>query len=380
MKRVEMKSRKTINVTQPFLPPFEEYVEEISSLWQTKWLTNMGEKHNKLTDSICDYLGVENASLFTNGHTALEMILEALELSGEVITTPYTFPSTVNAIIRSGLSPVFCDIDPVSWVIDATKIEDLITDKTCAIVGVHVYGQNCDVVKIEELAKKYNLKVVYDAAHAFGAKLANSGIGIFGDASMFSFHATKVFHTVEGGAITYRDKNIGEKLSMIRNFGYNMDGQINLPGGNGKMSEFHAAMGICNLKYIDSVIQKRKSLYNLYDSLLSGCKGIQLQFLSNHLTPNYSYFPVLFHSDKYERVRDNIAEELEREGFNTRKYFYPIANDYGYMICSMEYTQQRETPIAAKVADSILCLPIFPELLQQSVEEICSIILSVLKS
>ena len=259
---------KQILVTRSSMPSIDEYIEEIRDLWESKWLTNMGSKHRSLESQLSDYLKVPNISLFTNGHLALECILAALNLTGEVITTPFTFASTTHAIVRCGLTPVFCDINSEDYTIDVNKIECLITEKTSAIVPVHVYGNVCNVDKIEKIAIKYNLKVIYDAAHAFGVTVNGKGIGTFGDASMFSFHATKVFNTIEGGAVTYRDSLIKDKLEAIKNFGITSSETVEYVGGNAKMSEFQAAMGICNLRHVNNEIAKRKIVVERYISNL----------------------------------------------------------------------------------------------------------------
>ena len=245
-----------IFVTRSSMPSLAEYIEEITPIFESRFLTNMGPKHDELQRGLCRYLKCDNISLFSNGHMALELCLQALDLKGEVITTPFTFASTTHAIVRCGLTPVFCDIDPVTYTIDTAKIEALITDQTCAIVPVHVYGNLCDTDEIDRIAQKYNLKVIYDAAHAFGVEKNGIGIGAFGDASMFSFHATKVFNTIEGGAVTYSDKAIGEKLHRLRNFGILDQETVSDVGANAKMNEFQAAMGICNLRHIDEDIAK----------------------------------------------------------------------------------------------------------------------------
>lgn len=250
--------KEKILVTRSSMPSLEEYVEMIKPIWDTHWLTNMGENHNKLQEQLQEYLQVDGVSLFTNGHLALELLIQAMELTGEVITTPFTFASTTHAIVRNGLTPVFCDIDPETYTMDAEKIESLITEKTSAILPVHVYGNVCNVQEIEKIAKRHNLKVIYDAAHAFGVKVGEKGIGAFGDASMFSFHATKVFNTIEGGAIAYSEAALEDKLYNLKNFGIADEETIESIGSNAKMNEFQAAMGLCNLLHITEEIQKRK--------------------------------------------------------------------------------------------------------------------------
>ena len=253
-----------ILVTRSSMPTLEEYTEEIKDLWETHWLTNMGIKHQRFQTMLKEYMDVENIDLLTNGHMALELSIQALNLQGEVITTPFTFASTTHAIVRNGLTPVFCDINPDDYTIDVSKIEALITDKTCAIVPVHVYGNVCNIEEIEKIAKKYELKVIYDAAHTFGIKYKNKGIGGYGDVSCFSFHATKVFNTIEGGAVCFKDKDFGEKLYQLKNFGIKNEEVVNGIGANAKMNEFCAAMGICNLKHIDEEIAKRKVVVEKY--------------------------------------------------------------------------------------------------------------------
>lgn len=247
-----------ILVTRSSMPPMEEYIEEIKELWETHWLTNMGAKHKQFQADLTDYLGVDHVELLTNGHMALELTLQAMNLQGEVITTPFTFASTTHAIVRNGLTPVFCDIDPVTYTMDAGKIESLITDRTCAIMPVHVYGNVCDVEEIDRIANKYELKVIYDAAHSFGETYKGKGIGTFGNASCFSFHATKVFNSIEGGAVCYKDEELGEKLYQLKNFGIHNAEEVTGVGANAKMNEFCAAMGLCNLRHVEEEIAKRK--------------------------------------------------------------------------------------------------------------------------
>lgn len=358
-----------IQVTRSSMPPMNEYIEEISSLWDTHWLTNMGEKHNKLQEQLEEYLEVENVSLFTNGHLALENIIQSLDLTGEVITTPFTFISTTNAIKRNGLQPVFCDINHDDYTIDTEKIEELITDKTSAIVPVHVYGNICDVKSIERIAKEYNLKVIYDAAHAFGVKYRGVGIGEYGDASMFSFHATKVFNTIEGGAITYKNKRLTAKLNQIKNFGITGTETASFIGGNAKMNEFQAAMGICNLRYVDMEIEKRKIIVERYNRNLEGLKGIILNKEQQGVERNYSYYPILI--DGYKKDRDEIYKILSNNDIKARKYFYPLVSDFESY--NMEYDSNK-TPIAKDIANKILTLPLYADLSLEEVDEICEII------
>ena len=285
---------KDILVTRSSMPSLEEYVEEIKSLWDSHWLTNMGEKHKKLEELLKEYLAVTDISLLSNGHMALEMAIQALNLEGEVITTPYTFVSTTHAIVRNNLIPVFCDIDPADFNMDVSKIESLITDRTSAIIPVHVYGNVCNIEAIEKIAKKYDLKVIYDAAHAFGVTYKGKGIGSFGDASIFSFHATKVFNSAEGGAVCFDNEELGLQLYRLKNFGIRSEVIVDGVGANAKMSEMHAAMGICNLRHIDEEIEKRKIVYKRYMENLGEVEGLQLRKKQEDVVSNYGYFPVVF--------------------------------------------------------------------------------------
>lgn len=365
---VEKFNMKSINVTQSSMPPFADYIEEIRELWDSRWLTNSGAKHRELEEKLHDYLNTPNVSLFTNGHLALETIIAAYNLSGEVITTPFTFASTTHAIVRNGLKPVFCDINPEDYTIDTSKIEKLITNNTSAIIPVHVYGNICNIKEINRIAKDYNLKVIYDAAHAFGTYLNGESIANFGDASMFSFHATKVFNTIEGGAVTFSDSNIKDKLNALKNFGIIGKESVEYVSGNAKMNEFQAAMGICNLRYIDREIEKRKLVVNRYIANLGGIEGIKLSYKQNGVESNYSYFPVLF--DGYKKNRDEIYEELLQNNINSRKYFYPLTNEFN---CYREFNLNN-TPIASYIAKRVLTLPLYADLELEEVDRICEII------
>jgi dTDP-4-amino-4,6-dideoxygalactose transaminase len=358
-----------ILVTQSSMPDIKEYIEEIKGLWESRWLTNMGTKHKILESQLLEYLQVPNVTLFTNGHLALECAIEAMELEGEAITTPFTFASTTHAIVRNGLTPVFCDIDPSDYTIDVDKIEDLITERTSAIIPVHVYGNACDVEAIDRIAKKHNLKVIYDAAHTFGVEVNGKGIGTFGDASMFSFHATKVFHTIEGGAVTYNDPSIKSSLNPLKNFGITNPETVEHVGGNAKMNEFQAAMGICNLRHVDSEIIKRKTVAERYTSNLMDIKGIRLSEIQEGIKSNYAYFPVVF--DGYKKTRDEVVEELKSHNIMARKYFYPLTNSFA---CYKGRFNVDETPIAKYIAERVLTLPLYPSLSLEDVDRICEII------
>ncbi|KEZ88810.1 aminotransferase [Clostridium sulfidigenes] len=362
--------KKIIQVTQSSMPKFDEYINEIKDLWESKWLTNMGVKHKVLKSQLLDYLKVPNITLFTNGHLALECAIAALNLKGEVITTPFTFASTTHAIVRNGLKPVFCDINPDDYTIDVDKIESLITEKTTAIVPVHVYGNICNVKEIEKIAKKYNIKVVYDAAHAFGITVDGISAANFGDASTFSFHATKVFNTIEGGAVTYKDENLVKVLYDIKNFGITGPESVEYVGGNAKMNEFQAAMGICNLRHVDKEIEKRKKVVERYVKRLSNIKGIKLPKPQEGVKSNYAYFPVVF--DGYKLNRDMIFEELKKKNIFARKYFYPLTSNFQ---CYKGRIYIKKTPIAEYIADRVICLPLYVDLDLEDVDRICDIIL-----
>ena len=353
------------------MPEFEEYIEEIRELWDTHWLTNMGSKHKSLESQLLDYLKVPNITLFTNGHLALECIIAALNLRGEVITTPFTFASTTHAIVRNGLKPVFCDINPDDYTIDVEKIESLITEKTSAIIPVHVYGNVCDVEAIDRIAKKHNLKVIYDAAHTFGVTVNGQGIGTFGDASMFSFHATKVFNTIEGGAVTYDDSSIKQVLNDLKNFGITGPETVEYVGGNAKMNEFQAAMGICNLRHVNGEIIKRKKVVERYIENLKDITGIQLSKKQVDVESNYAYFPVVF--DGYKMTRDEVFVKLKDNDIVARKYFYPLTNSFE---CYKDRYDVDETPVAKYIAERVLTLPLYADLALEDVDRICEIIKS----
>lgn len=367
---------KKILVTRSSMPQFEEYINEIKDIWESHWLTNMGPKHNQLENELKEYLKVENISLFTNGHNALELTLQAMNLNGEVITTPFTFASTTHAIVRNGLTPVFCDINPIDFTIDIEKLEALITDKTSAIVPVHVYGHICNVEEIERIAQKYGLKVIYDAAHAFGIQYKEKGIGAFGDASMFSFHATKVYNTIEGGAVCYHDKDLGHELYKLRDFGIKDAETVDGIGSNAKMNEFCAAMGLCNLRHVEDEILKREKVVKCYWENLSDMKGIQLSPIQKHVKPNYSYFPVVFDESIFGSTRNEVFKALAENNIFARKYFYPLTNAFD---CFHNKFDPNLTPIALHISKRVLTLPLYAELELDSVKKICEIIRSCKK-
>ena len=362
-----------INVTRSSMPSYEEYCEEIKELWDSHWLTNMGTKHNQLQAELEGYLNVPHVTLYTNGHLALENALEAMNFprGSEVITTPFTFASTTHSIARCGLVPVFCDVNREDYTIDVSKIEDLVTDKTVAIMPVHVYGNLCDVAEIDCIAKKYSLKVIYDAAHAFGVTYKGGSAACMGDVSMFSFHATKVYNTIEGGALCYSNDDMVQVLTDLRNFGLcGEEGRY--IGGNAKMNEFQAAMGICNLRHIDDEINKRKVVVERYRQRLGGIEGIKLCDEQPDVKSNYAYFPVVF--DGYKYTRDRVFDNLQSNNIIARKYFYPLTNGFD-CYSSFESAGTYKTPVAEYIASRVLTLPLYADLALEDVDRICDIIL-----
>ena len=361
-------------VTRSSMPDFEEYCEEIKKIWESHWLTNMGVEHQTLQKELEKFLACPHVILYTNGHLALENVIAAMQFpaGSEVITTPFTFASTTHAIVRNGLVPVFCDVNDRDYTMDAEKIEALITDKTVAIVPVHVYGNMCDVERIKEIADKYNLKVIYDAAHAFAVKYKGISSANFGDASMFSFHATKVFNTIEGGAVCFSDDSLVNTLNDMKNFGIRGPESVVFVGGNAKMNEFQAAMGVCNLRHLDREIAKRKKVAELYRSHLDGIKGIRLCKPQKDVESNYAYFPVIF--DGFAANRDEVFAKLSEQGITARKYFFPLTNSFE---CYKDYPTAgvEKTPVAAFLANHVLTLPMYADLALEDVDRICEIIL-----
>ena len=361
-----------ILVTRSSMPSMEEYIEEIRSIWDSHWLTNMGEKHKALQAELQKYMGVPAVELLTNGHMALELSLQAMNLQGEVITTPFTFASTTHAIVRNGLEPVFCDIDPETYTMDVTRIERLITDRTCAILPVHVYGNVCNIEEIERIAHKYGLKVLYDAAHTFGETYKGQGIGNFGDASCFSFHATKVFNTIEGGAVCYRDPDMGRRLYELKNFGIHGPEEVDAVGANAKMNEFCAAMGLCNLRHVDEEIAKRRAVVERYREHLEGVDGLRLNVQQPEVRSNYAYFPVVFDENLFGASRNEVMDALAQNGIGARKYFYPLTNTFE---CFHGKYDVDATPVALHVAKRVLTLPLYADLSMEDVDRICKIVL-----
>lgn len=361
--------KEPIFVTRPLLPSIEEYEQQLKRIWENKWLTNNGPVERDLQQKLIEFLGVENIQLFSNGHSALELAIKALDLKGEVITTPFTFASTTQAIINNDLTPVYADVSKEYYNLDPNNIEDLITDKTEAIIPVHVFGNPCEVKKIEKIAKDYDLKVIYDAAHAFGVSLNGKSIVNYGDISMFSFHATKVFNTIEGGALVFNDDELTYKLKSLKNFGITPDNEeVMFLGQNAKMNEFEAAMGLVNLNYVGEAIEIRKELYETYlDSLsdLEENNKVKVIRPEKEVTYNYSYFTIKLNT---QEERDYIFNKLPEYNVYSKKYFYPPCNEFP------AYDFERNTPVAHDVSNTILSLPLYKGLLTKDVEKICEII------
>lgn len=346
---------KKINVTQSLLPKLDDYIKEIETVWDSHHLTSKGSKHEELESKLKTLLDVKCASLFVNGHLALEAVLEAYDLKGEIITTAFTFPSTTHAIVRQGCTPVFADIKLDDYTLDPIDVERKITEKTVAILPVHVLGNVCDVKAFEQLAQKYNLKLIYDAAHVFGVKVNHTGIGQYGDASMFSMNATKVFNTIEGGLITYKDESLSKKLELIKYYGMESSEDITYIGSNLKMNEFQAAMGLCNLPLLNHEIELRKKNCGVYLDELKVLTSITLPHFLDHIDYNYIYFPILINKPY---SRDDVYNQLKVKGINAKKYFYPLVTDYA----CYRGVYPSDLPHSRKVADKVLCLPLYGNL------------------
>lgn len=363
---------KRINVTQPAMPPIEEYVEEIRDIWDSRWLTHTGPKHQALERALTEQLGVPHISLFCNGHLALEAAFSLFPAGAEVITTPFTFASTTLAIARCGLVPVFCDILPDYYTMDPEKIESLVTEKTVAVAPVHVYGNLCDWKKIGEVAAKHSLKVIYDAAHAFGVKAGGMDAGRLGDISMFSFHATKVFHTIEGGCLAYNNPGLFDQFAAWRQFGMYGKDSTEILGTNAKMTEFSAAMGLCNLRHLEEQIEKRRAAALRYRERLSEIDGLSFCPVQPNVVPNYAYMPVQVLAERFGEDRDALAARLAEKGIFVRKYFYPLTSDMLYF--QTHFTVQ-PTPVARQISNQIICLPLYADLTEMDVDWICDMIL-----
>jgi dTDP-4-amino-4,6-dideoxygalactose transaminase len=359
-------------VTQPLIPPLEEFIPYLEEIWKNKWLTNGGPFHEKLETELCAYLGVDHISLFTNGTIALVTALQALRVAGEVITTPYSFVATAHSLLWNGIRPVFVDIDPVTLNMDPACIEAAITPQTTAIMPVHCYGHPCDVGRIQEIADTYGLKVIYDAAHAFGVKYQDASVLNHGDLSVLSFHATKVFNTFEGGAIVCKDAKTKERIDHLKNFGFVDEVTVIAPGINGKMSEINAAFGLLQLKSIDAALLKRKEVDARYRIGLTGIEGIFMLPEHGSVIANYAYFPILVRPG-YVTSRDALFQKLRDNGIFARRYFYPLISDFP-MYRGLPSAASAGLPVAAKAAREVICLPIFPDLPPETIDFIIALI------
>lgn len=363
---------RAIYVTQPFLPPLADFVSSLERIWETKQLTNGGPFHRQLERALCEYLGIDYISLFTNGTIALVTALQALRITGEVITTPYSFVATAHSLVWNGIRPVFADIDPISLNLDPTRIEAAITPQTTAILPVHCYGRPCDVTAIQSIADNYNLRVIYDAAHAFGVRMQTESLLRHGDLSVLSFHATKVFTTFEGGAIACHDAKTKQRIDHLKNFGFVNETTVVAPGINGKMSEVCAALGLLQLQHVDWAIERRGEIDALYRRNLKNVRGVSFLPESVALRTNYAYFPVLVDAE-YPLSRDRLYQELKAHDIHTRRYFYPLISDFP-MYRGLPSADKANLPIANRIAEQVLCLPMFPALDDVSVCRISQLI------
>jgi dTDP-4-amino-4,6-dideoxygalactose transaminase len=367
-----------IYVTKPYLPPLEEFVPLLQKLWESKVLTNNGPFHQQLEQKLCEYLGVKYVSLFSNGMLALITAIQALRLSGEVITTPFSFVATTHALWWNNIKPVFVDIEPETFNLDPDKIEAAITSKTTAILPVHVYGNPCNVKKIQEIADRYDLRLIYDAAHAFGVKINGTSIANIGDLTILSFHATKVFNTFEGGAIICKNEKTKEHIDQLKNFGITDETTVVFPGINAKMNEFQAALGILQLKYIDEAVIKRKLVTEIYRKTLKGVKGITFQPDLPGVIHNYAYFPILIDTIKFGRTRNDVYTELRKYNIFSRRYFYPLISQFP-TYRGLDSAQPGEMPVAEKITEEVLCLPIYPDLEKKDILEISNLLITLKK-
>lgn len=370
---IAKKFKEPIYVTRPLLPSLDQVYSQLQEVWNSKWITNNGPKHKELESKLKEYLKADNVVMFSNGTLALELGLKSLDISGEVITTPFTFPATVQALDRNGLTPVFCDIEDKTLNIDASKIEKLITEKTSAILAVHVFGNPCNVEKIKEIADKYNLKVIYDGAHAFGSHINGKSIGSYGDMTMFSFHATKLFNTIEGGCLVFKDNKLYEKLNLLRNFGIVSPEKVVISGTNAKLNEVQAAVGIEVLKIVKEERKRRKYIKKLYENGLCNIPGIEIVNKLDDENSSYQYFTIEIDEDKYGISRDELHIELKKYNIITRKYFYPLCSEFEWYK-HLPSAKKENLPVSHEVVKKVLSMPYYGELNIEDVNQICEII------
>jgi dTDP-4-amino-4,6-dideoxygalactose transaminase len=366
-------NNKQIYVTQPFLPPLEEFEVYLKDIWETKWVTNNGKYHQELEKALCDYLGVKYLSLFSNGTLALITALQALKITGEVITTPFSFVATAHSIWWNNIKPVFADVEPEYFNLDPDKVEAAITPQTTAIMPVHVYGNPCRVEKLKTIADTYGLKLIYDACHTFDVRINGVPVLNFGDLSVMSFHATKVYHTFEGGAIVCHDPETKKRIDNLKNFGFEDETTVVAPGINAKVNEVQAAMGLLQLKYIDSNLEKRRQIAGRYREGLKGIAGLSYLNDMPGVKHCYSYFPVLIDKHKFGRPRDEVYDQLKKHNIFGRRYFYPLITQFP-TYRGLDSAQPGKLPVAEKAAEEVLCLPIYPELEGGQIDQICSIL------
>lgn len=367
------KDDRKIYVTRPSLPPLNRFVEKLEDIWESRWLTNNGKFHQEFEKALSKYLSVQYCSLVSNGTLGLILALQALRITGEVITTPYSFVATTHALHWNGIKPVFCDIEEQSLGIDPSKIEALITPKTTAILPVHVYGYPCDINAISQIADTYGLKVIYDAAHAFGVTVDGTPIVQNGDMSILSFHATKVFNTIEGGAIIVNDEKMKTRIDFLKNFGFANETTVVAPGINAKMNELQAAFGILQLEYIEKAVQNNNDITEHYRNNLSGLDGIYCFRDFDGVKHNYSYFPILIDARKYGLDRDKLYERFQQNNIFVRRYFYPLISNFP-TYRSLPSASPENLPVAEKISRQILCLPIYEGLALRDVDRVCEII------
>ncbi|MDR1737612.1 MAG: DegT/DnrJ/EryC1/StrS family aminotransferase [Candidatus Symbiothrix sp.] len=368
-----MSDRLLITVTSPLLPDLQEFIPYLEDIWQRKWLTNMGYYHNELEKELCKYLKIQHINLFTNGTLPLITALQALRITGEVITTPYSFVATTHSLWWNGIKPVFVDIDEQTCNINPAKIEAAITPKTTAIMPVHCYGQPCDVLKIKEIADKYGLKVIYDAAHAFGVEIDGKSILEYGDMSTLSFHATKVYNTVEGGALVCRDAETKQRIDYLKNFGFAGETTVVAPGINGKMDEIRAAYGLLNLKKVDAAIISRKRIADLYREGLQNVAGIRFLPDTENVRHNYSYFPIFVDEKEYGISRDELYFAMQSRNIYGRRYFYPLISTFS-SYKGLDSAKPENLPVATRIADEVICLPMYAGLTEEDVERVLNLI------
>lgn len=360
---------KITTVTSPLLPPLDEFISYLKDIWKSKWITNNGHYHQELEKALAEYLGVEYISLFTNGTIPLMVALQALRITGEVITTPYSFVATTHSLWWNGIKPIFVDIEPKTCNIDPDKIESAISSRTTAIMPVHVYGNPCDIKKIQSIADKYGLKVIYDAAHAFGVAVDGESVLKYGDMSTLSFHATKTYNTIEGGALICHDEKAKQRIDYLKNFGFADEISVIAPGINGKLDEVRSAYGILELKYVDSAIEVRRNVAQEYRNLLQGIPGITFLHDIPGVKHNYSYFPIFVNETEYGMSRDALYEKLKKNNIYGRRYFYPLTSEFS-TYRSLESAKKENLPVANSIADSVICLPIHHEISKDDIKRI----------